>query len=333
MLRVVFHFLILLISIISCNYPAKKDIPRSDIPAKRIIADHLFTRFPGTLQVTSDRILLQDPFNSDGFLRIYDRKSGEESGQAGVIGRGPGEWNSPDIGNVIHDRVVIYDSHLKQFVMADANNQYRDISNPDSIRKTGKDILKLNCLDPHRFIIANWKETHPFEIYITGNYTACGQYPLKENIKNAMDCFQGNILLHPRKKLLLYATFDNPYVAMYRIENDKLNLVWENQFKPPRYTVMGGLLKWDSDHPHGVSDIAFTKDYVIALVKDFKSDARGRDVQAAPKAIYVFDYKGRLVRIFDLPVHSVRLASDADTNIFYSVGLEPDYCIVEYEMK
>ena len=96
-------FFVGLLFISSC---INKNTPRNELPFNRIIAEDLFTSFPGPLRVTSNHILMMDPFNFTGFLKVYDRRMGEEILSAGTIGRGPGEWNNPDISNVI---IVEYD--------------------------------------------------------------------------------------------------------------------------------------------------------------------------------------------------------------------------------
>ncbi len=329
MTRNILCFLGILILVSSC---VNNNPPRTELEFNKVIVNNLFTRFPGTLRVTSNHILLQNPFNKDAFLQMYDRLTGEEVLNAGTLGKGPGEWNNPDISNVINDRVAIYDAYLKQVTFITVNTML-NISNPDLAQKIDTDISKFVFFDDSQYIVANWKETQPFEFFSNGELFPCGQYPIKEIVKNTADSFQGNIQVHSQKGLLVYATFDNPYIALYQIKKNELMLIWENQFKPPQYSIAEGQLRWGKEQPDGVSDIAFTKDYIVCLVKDFKSETNGRDVRTAPKAIYVFDYDGQLIQIFDLPVHSVRLASDAETNIFYSVALEPDYRIIEYNLS
>ena len=305
--------------------------PRAELKFSQIIADSLFTSFPGTLRVTSNHILMMDPFNATGFLKVYDRRTGEEILSAGTIGRGPSEWNNPDISNVINDRVSIFDGNLKQFAFTD--NTILNISNSDSIQKIDINCSKFVYLSESHYIVANWEETHPFKMLSNGQFLSCGTYPFKQMITNSFECFQGSLQIYPQKELLVYTMYNNPYIALYKIGKDNLNLIWEKQFKSPHYSIIENQLRWDSNQPDGVSDVAFTKDYIICLVKDFKNEAIGRDVKSAPKAIYVFDFDGQLIHIFDLPVHSIRLASDAATNTFYSVALEPDYRIVEYDLS
>jgi hypothetical protein len=328
-LGILFFSALMLFFVNACN---NENIPRGELAYNQVIAEDLFTMFPGTLRVTSKHILLQNPFNRDAFLQVYDRQTGEELFSAGTIGQGPGDWNNPNISNVINDTFVVYDVFLKKYAFVDVNT-ITSVSDPALIQKAEMDLYQFVFLDKSHFIVANWKETHPFEMFSNGQRIACGKYPLKEPVQNTADRFQGILHIHPQRELFIYATIANPYIALYQIRKDNLKLIWENQFKSPQYTITENQLQWGNEQPDGVSDVAFLKDYIVCLVKDFKSEAKGRDVKAAPKAVYVFDYEGKLVHIFDLPVHSVRLAADAKTNLFYSVALEPYYSIVTYDLS
>ena len=324
-----------MVFMISCSSHSWKKLPeRQPLSVSAVIADELFTSFPGVLRVTSKHIVLQCPRDgNEKFLLIYDRESGEEITRIGTIGQGPGEWMTPKPGNVIDDKLAIYDLNLKQYVLTNGNNLYQDISNPDSIRKTDIDINNLIYVDEHRYINAFFKEKYPFELVSDGYSTSCGKYPFNENVVNTYSCFQGKLSIHPQKEVLIYGISSNPYLAMYRIDGDCLKLIWENQFKEPDYSVSDRQLKWGSSQPDGVWDLALTKDYIVCLVKDFTNDARGLDIRTTPKAIYLFDYEGHLTHIFDLSCHTSRLAADGQSNIFYAVSLEPDYSIVKYDLS
>lgn len=256
-ISVVMSFVVL---IFVCSCINTTNLPRSELVFKKVIADDLYTTFPGNLRVTSNHIVLENPFDKDAFLQIYDRQTGKEILRTGTIGRGPGEWNSPRIGNVINDKIAVYDADLKQFIITEVNTM-SNISISDSIQKTDLYLSKFVFLNKSHYIAAPWKETHPFEMFVNGQIIPCGQYPFKIKVINA-DCFQGIIQVHPQRKLLVYATFQNPYIAIYQIDEDSLKLIWENQFKLPQYSVVENQLRWGSEQPAGASDVAFTKDYI-----------------------------------------------------------------------
>jgi len=323
-----------MLMVLSCGSSEKRLPVRKPLPITAIIADSLFTSFPGALRVNSKHLLLECPFDGgDGFLLIYDRETGQQLDKTGSIGQGPGEWSTSDFGNVVDDRLVVYDLVKKQYVLANADNMYQDISNPDAIEKLDQTGYKFIYLEPQRYIIVDLEKEYPFKLISQDRIESYGKYPFQGTINNTFARFQGPFVKHPQKDIVIYATSKNMYLAMYLIGKDSLELVWENQLKIPDYIITDNNLRWVSDQPEGIWRVAFIKDFIVCLVKDFQNDATGRDPRTAPKAVYLFDYKGKLCHIFDLPYHSTELAADALSNSFYSVCSEPDYRIVRYDLS
>ena len=330
--------ILIVIMAMACTDKEKYTMPeRKPLSVTAVMADSLYTSFPGTLQVTSNHLALLCPFDgSEKFLMIYDRQTGEQITRVGSIGQGPGEWITPDLANVIDDKLVIFDINLKDYVLAGADNLYQDISRYDSVRKMDvPELSPLNFLylDDDRYIIADYGSQQPFNMISKGRIIPCGKYPFNKTITNAYIHLQGQFLKHPHKEILIYGTIKNPYLALYRIGDNDLDLIWENQFKKPDYSIDDQKLEWGSNQPDGIFDAAFTKDYIVCLIKDFKNDAKGRDIRTAPKAVYLFNYEGQLMHILDLATHTSRLAADGQSNTFYAVSLEPDYSIVKYDLS
>ena len=312
-----------------------------ELPEASVIADTLFTQFPGTLRVSSKYILLETPFDrGEGFLKIYDRKTGEEIDWIGSIGQGPGEWITPSLGNVINDDLVVFDLNQRKYILASGDHQYRDISNPDLMKKIDIEANKLNITGHQQIIVADFlDDTHPFKLISNGNSIPFGKYPVDEKIINALDRMQGQILVHPEKRSMVYATFDVPYLSFYNLK-DSTNLLWENQFGTTDYSIADGILTWDKNQLSGVKDISFTKDYIVCLAVDPKNtenkhkvEMRGREMAIPIHSVYLFDYQGHLSYILDLPVLAIRLASDIQSNTIYLVAIEPDYSIIKYDLS
>lgn len=334
-------YIYMILMFASCsNHTKTNAIIRMELPSASIIADTLFTQFPGTLRVSSEHILLETPFDQDGFLKVYDRITGKEIDWIGKIGRGPGEWGTPSIGNMINDKLVVFDLNERKYVLAGLENQYRDISNPDSIKKIDVMANRLNIAGQQQIIVADFiDEIHPFKIITNGNSIAFGKYPFDENIINALDCLQGHILTHPQMHTMVYATIDLPYLSFYNLK-DSINLLWENQFGVADYNIKNGVLTWNKNQLSGVGDICFTKDYIACLVidpenidKKHQTVLRGRKMAISIHSVYLFDYQGHLSYILDLPVLAIRLASDVQSNTLYLVAIEPDYSIIKYDLS
>ena len=333
-MKKIFIIFTIALMIVACSQKSENKLPeRNFLPVTAVIADSLYTSFPGTLRINTKHLILLCPMDGqEKFLMIYDRETGEQITRVGNIGQGPEEWNAPMLSNVIDDRLVVFDPNKKQFTLIEASDLYQSISNSDSFTKIDNPMISFTYIDNKRYIVSTFKEKQPFEMISEKGTVICGKYPFDVNITNTFDRFQGIVTMHPQKKIIVYATSSNSYLAMYRIGDNSLDLIWENQFKEPDYTIIDQQLHWGDNHTGGISEVTLMKDYIVCLIKDFKSEARGRDPKAAPKAVYLFDYKGRLTHIFDLPNHTVRLAADGQSNTFYAVSVEPDYAIVKYDL-
>jgi hypothetical protein len=321
-----------------CCYGCQKEksISRKEIRVTRLLADSLSLSFPGDLRISSEHIILGTPFTTEGFLKIYDRKTWHELDWTGMVGNGPSEWIMPKSGNVLNDKILIYDMNMRKYIIADANNLRNDLSNIDLMNKLSINAHSLSFISENHLIAAVFEDDAPFKIIHNGNIIPAGKYPIKEKITNTSDCMQGNIAIH--NNLLLYAMLDNPYIALYNINENSLDLVWENQLEKLDYSITEGNLHWN-EHGLGFSEITFTKDYIVCQKADHvnkektvKIFARGREMPLAFRSIYVFDYKGRLLHILDPEIHTLRLSSDINSNNLYTICAYPDYSIVQFDL-
>ncbi|MDR1097761.1 MAG: hypothetical protein LBL57_06485 [Tannerella sp.] len=152
----------------ACTYRAGDVVPvRKNLPVSAVIADSLYLSFPGLLRVTSMHILVETPFNSDGFLKVYDRKTGREAGWLGAVGGGPEEWITPSLGNVIGDKVLVFDPNLTKYVVAEAGNMYREISEAGAVKKMDFQPVKLVFVNDRLLVAADYAET-PFKVLSDG---------------------------------------------------------------------------------------------------------------------------------------------------------------------
>jgi hypothetical protein len=303
-----------------------------------VIADSLYLSFPGQLRVTSAHILIQTPFSADGFLKIYDRKTGWEVGWLGTVGSGPGEWIAPSLGNVAGDKVLVFDPNLKKYVMAETGTLYHEISDAGSMRKTDIQPSSLVFVSDRLLVAADYRE-RPFKLLSDGQILPCGQYPFAETIANTYECFQGPLAAHPEKGLLAYGMNDNPYLSLYLLKPGGLEQVWEKQFKEPDYSISDGQLRWGTRQPAGVKEVTFTKDYIACLTEDernrentFTLSLRGREMKIPLQSVYLFDYEGNPVYLLDPDTHIIRLASGTESNILYAVSINPDFRIVTFDL-
>jgi hypothetical protein len=324
----------------ACTRRAGETVPvRKKLPVSAVIADSLYLSFPGEMRVTSTHILLETPFDVDGMLKIYDRATGREAGWVGKIGQGPGEWNAPKTGNILGDKVLIFDLNLPKYVFAEAGNMYREISGMDAQQRMNYRPDKMLFTDDGLFITADYMETPPFRLIANGDTLPGGHYPFPETISNTFDRFQGPLALHPGKRIVAYGIIEHPYLALYRIRSGGLEPVWEKQFKPADYSVTDGKLRWGPNQPAGVKELTFTRDYIACLTMDRENRenrvsmySRGQEIKVSLCTVYLFDYEGNLRYILEPETHIIRLASDTESNLLYAVGIHPDFRMVTFDL-
>jgi hypothetical protein len=329
-------------SIAACTGQKGEITPvRINLPVSKVIADTLFLSFPGELRVTDKYILLQTVRSNQGFMKIYDRETGEDLAWIGNIGQGPAEWTTPMFGNVINDKLLVYDLNTKKYVIASADNMFADISNQDKIKKMDLPrFMFLNYVDDTTLIAGIWESDAPF-MMVSDVKTKTGQYFIKEKVsgETAIESLYGNFTIHPKQHLFAYGMAYNPYLALYRIKENSLEMLWEKQFKEPDYTIVDGQIKWGKRHPGGIGNLTFTKDYIAFCTEDevnkdktFTIVLQGREMKAPLTSIYLCDYDGNLRYILDPELLINSLTSDINSNKLYAVGLDPDFRIVMFDV-
>jgi hypothetical protein len=142
---------------------------------------------------------------------------------------------------------------------------------------------------------------------------------------------QGIFIYNAAQKAFLYAF--NTYITVYRQSEDSFKQAWENLLEEPDYTLTDDRIRWGNHQKAGFLGAAFLKDYVACLRNELPlKEVRGRDMSKLPRTIYLFDYKGELVKICELEHPTLRIAGDGESNTLYAVNVPDEFCLVKYEL-
>lgn len=293
---------------------------------------------PGSLLVTSDYILWTNPFHAEKNIHILDRKTGLELGQMLSIGEGPDELITPSSIIVPGNRVYALDmnSH-KQFLLSvdSALSGAPVILERYVMNRTH--LSHMSMIDDSRIVFLDPGGDSPFILTrIDGtSSTTFGQFPLAGKIANGYDIFQGQMVYHPQKGILLYSTIQFPYMALYQKENESFRLICET---PPftDYGIVDGKIKVESSAPRPV-DLAFTSDYIVAIQRDPQKEppvgqSSGRDFSKLPHTICLYDFDLQLKKVIDLGMPVLRLAADPLANTVWFIGVNPDFTLYRCEL-
>jgi hypothetical protein len=320
----------LALSLLSCS-PSTKEVER--VPVKgTMLSEGLYTKFPGTLLVADGYIIMHDPFTDDGQIKLYDRNNGDMAVQTGHAGKGPEEFVTGNLHNVLNGRLFVSDMNDAKKALAVVDSiPYQ--KQPFKFSKWNEDGMNTaQMIAPGEYLINDFYAKQPFRVINEAGENIQAPFG-KWLIEGAYSDQQGPLRYLPGKNVFVYAMTDNPYIAMYRRSNKGFELAWENQFGGIGYTLTDDRIKWSDDQEIGINGVAFLKDYIACLRREaLVKDHAGRDMAKLPRALYLFDYSGQLVKICELEHPTLRIAADGKSNTLYAINVPDEFCIVKYEL-
>lgn len=320
--------LIILTLTISCVNKKEKEVIRTTSEFE-VLNDEILTNFPGGVYVLNENIVWFDPFARDTFLHCLDKNNGNEISSFGNIGQGPNEFISPMIDDLAwNNNLYAYDVNgkTKGYFSVDnlkkGEDAYIQLSKEDSdIRSLGYD----KRLGDKLYIGINKEnENMPYKLYSNGKEKYFGEYLLPNEKQN----FNSTILYNSDKKLLVIGSTAVNYFSCYKKESDDFRLIWENR-EDYKYSTRDGRVVLDNSRK-GIYGMALTKDFIVTIQRDYENDTTdessvGRDISKLPQTLFVYDYKGNLLKIINYSVPIGRIGGDIKTNNIYAIYVEPDF--------
>ncbi|CDE02681.1 hypothetical protein DXA58_10175 [Bacteroides uniformis] len=112
--------------------------------------------------------------------------------------------------------------------------------------------------------------------------------------------------------------------------------MWEWRTDGDEYEIRNNEVIFDR-RVKGVRGLCMSKDFIITLQRDRRKDDTdestvGRDASKCPHTVFLYDYDGNLVKIVDLGIPVMRIASEEQSNTLYAIGVNPDFVLVKYEL-
>ncbi len=313
-----------------------KDQPQEAHIEAETIIESIPTRLPGNIFAIDSMLVMIDPLSDEGFIRVFDVKNGIEVAKAGKLGQEPDEFISPGGAQIFEGQLVIFDPNLNRV----------GFFNIDSIARGKKSLIRIDKNENYQGLITYLKIDNELAIgadyskmplklmeTATGDIKEFGHYPIEDKINNAFDVFQGAVKFHADKALLAHGFYHTRHIILYEKNGQHFKVKWEKRFTDPEFAIRNGHLNWKDSQLKGFSGIAFTQDYIIALInEDVKVSEGGRDIKYLPKTIYVLDYDGNILKKYHLDIPVLRLATSLSSNTIYAVGMNPDFCLIKYDL-
>ena len=300
-----------------------------------IINDDIFTHFPGDLYYMDKYIAWVDPFSNDHFIHVLDAESGVELGVMGKHGQGPKEFVSAMTNDItFNNQIYAVDANGK-------NSGYLSIDsllagNEPFILPSEDDLTIRNAgyrtrLDNDLYFGFNNDEadkTYPYMSYSSGIKSSFGNYPIKGNQYRLGMNYAYNL----NSKILVIACSGMKYMSACELKGNSFELLWEIRTSHDYYERNGELFL--DGKKMGARGLCLTKDYIVTMERDYTTDNTdestvGRDADKLSKTLFVYDYKGNLLKILKCKVSFGRIAGNINTNDVYAIVPNPDFMLVK----
>lgn len=307
--------------------------------ASEILPHSIETMMPGSMMVSADYIVWEDPFMGEYFLHVLD-KYGKELGQALRRGNGPDEMITPRYDLSPDNTLFAFDLNAaKQFAIS------LDSLPETKITKRYKITFEqyVSRIIPTReeeLLLFNPTSDTPFSVYdkASGQIAySFGTAPAEGKIENGGDFFQGIVSYDPYKDEIIYSTNRVPYMAVYGRQNGRFEKIRERALPSGDYTIKNGEFRYDGSQ-RGARELAVCKDYIVTVDRDTKLDhtdeaSVGRDATKLPKTVFVYNRDLELLKIVDTDIPLIRIAADGSDNTVYAIGIESDHQLLRFEIQ
>lgn len=339
--RVKGKYLVLFIVLVccSCVQNKKESVEHIFNIPYTVLTDSVYSRMPGRLLYSNNHIVWIDPFSAENFVHVLDAFSGKELGHLGNIGNGPNEFTAVFASLTYDSLLVLCDLNKDLQGYIDLNQvgvdssamfvkwTYEKLGSATRYLEIGKDKSLALCSGA----------TKPIVYKHNGDIDSIGKFPFEEKIINGFSLYTGEMLYNLDKKCLFYSTYKFPYTVMYKLEDGKFVMDWEER-KIVDYKIVKGKLKLD-DPSYSFHEIALTKDYIVVAKRDketegeLSEDIKKRDpMKALPYSLFLYNYDYELKKIIKLERPIIRVANNISCNTLYAIIVNPEFTIVKLEL-
>ncbi|MFA6768084.1 MAG: hypothetical protein WCR86_06670 [Parabacteroides sp.] len=330
-----FGICLFILFISACSHQSKRANAERIKDLKYLtITDSVYSTFPSQLYYQNGKLYWEDAFASDYFMHMLDAKTGKELYKFARNGNGPCELNS------CHRISLIPQGGLCGLDLAHHAALYKPSG--DTLREIPEYIFGggnwTNCIaiDDTTVVYLYPGKGIPFKFQRNNRHTCFGHLPLNEYLREdeRYNQFQGVIHYNSEKKVLVYAPFHIPYLAVYDLSKQKYKLKKE-AFEFFKYTVQSNGELHLGEHTPGIQDMNITKDYIITIKHDEKYEStlnikKDHDLTTyLPYSAFVYDYDLNLVKILNFPFRVLCIGGDLQSNDVYLMALKDDYEIVK----
>lgn len=333
------YLFIAAIAILSSCSGKNVEVQRISNQAYKVVSDSIYSRMPGSIFYQDGIVYWQDVPAFEKFVHAIDVKTQTEIISFANKGEGPHDFTAPELSLAPEVGLYINDGNKPLEILyqiddrANLSTQIRKYeNNPMATRLLHLDngATLFLCPDKNELFHIHGEDTPDISF---------GERPIKDEISNAYDVFQGNVNYHPKKKMLVYSNLTFPYLAIYKHSADG-NWSRTNELKEDwDYTISEGELRYSPEGKKAAMEMALTDDYIVLLQRDTQveetvsSKERGRSMALLPHSLFIYDYDLQLKKIINMPFPMLRLCGDAETNTVYAMCVNPEFELISIDLE
>lgn len=309
----------------------------------RVLADTVVFAFPEGIVVTDRVVAVQDDHPPPA-LRIFDR-GGRPLGQVGRRGSGPGEFVQPlDVfGRPGHaSELWVYDSRLSRLTpyVVDHGGSPGLRPRGDPVPLSAPLLLESPRWIDDSTVVALSPMLNAGErrfVLFGANGVQRGSVgeepPGGSQIRGIVrqQAYGGKIAVHPDRPWFVLASRYAGRLDVYDRNGTRVRaLRVPERFDPDFSQARDGVNMVRGPHfRFGYIDVAATGRRVYGLYSGRKSDEAGPNYG---RLVHVFDWDGRLLRVFGLDRAVFRIAVDPAGEALYALQLEPQPQLIAYDL-
>lgn len=287
-------------------------------------------------------------FHSGNSYTLFDEKTGEYITRFGAIGEGPGEILLGCFGNLSRKNFSVFNDQAR-FVMKYCLDSLRYGEDNLAACLTKYDILdadisKLIPIDDSTFVGAGlYKSRYQYLLFDKNNKVldyGIDIYNAEDEDFNIYTLFlsnQGELVMHPQKKLFAYSVRFSANIDFFEIVDNRIKLIKSLRLGNPilKSVVEGGGLIHSADVTEntllGYINLSATAKYVYALYSEKKVYESARK----STVVLAYDWEGNPVKKYVLDTEAYYIAVDEDRQCLFAAikNAENGWSIICYSLS
>ena len=294
--------------------------------------DSICPSFPGKILVMDDYVAWEEPHSTENFLHMISKNKREKLKPLGNIGNGLHDFTAPYIEKGDENELIIYDFDMmkKAIIMIDKLEMeengvtYEDMT-------YNRDILTCAKLSDGNDLLFSPENNLPFGVTKDQLIYYSGKFPVGGGMitpDDRFNYFQGVMAYNANKDILLYSTYSFRYMALYRRDGNRLQLIKETE--APDCSIKNNRLRLGKNKT-GISEIALTKNYVVTaecLEENVAVEDLNLHNGILPKSLCVYDYNLQLKKVLEIDRPIMRIGAHSDSDTIFAIIEDPEYKMV-----